>query len=96
MHAPTPRTTTDGRPGRRPRHHCTPDDGVTIRGAGRWHSTLLSHHLIDRPNGGGNVKLYDFAVIGEVTERNDQSPDNFVNGSLGPNSIVSGLWLRRR
>jgi len=69
-------------------------DGVTIRGAGRWHSTLLSHHLIDRPNGGGNVKLYDFAVIGEVTERNDYSPDNFVNGSLGPNSIVSGLWLQ--
>ncbi|TDD62638.1 mycodextranase [Kribbella antibiotica] len=69
-------------------------DGVTLRGAGRWHSTLLSHHLIDRPNGGGNVKLYDFAVIGEVTERNDQSPDNFVNGSLGPNSIVSGLWLQ--
>ncbi|TDC18590.1 discoidin domain-containing protein [Kribbella albertanoniae] len=69
-------------------------DGVTIRGAGRWHSTLLSHHLIDRPNGGGNVKLYDFAVIGEVTERNDNSPDNFVNGSLGPNSIVSGLWLQ--
>ncbi|MFC9689389.1 discoidin domain-containing protein [Kribbella sp. NPDC056951] len=69
-------------------------DGVTIRGAGRWHSTLLSHHLIDRPNGGGNVKLYDFAVIGEVTERNDNSPDNFVNGSLGPNSIASGLWLQ--
>lgn len=69
-------------------------DGVTIRGAGRWHSTLLSSHLIDRPNGGGNVKLYDFAVIGEVTERHDESPDNFVNGQLGPNSIVSGLWLQ--
>jgi hypothetical protein len=69
-------------------------DGVTIRGAGRWHSTLLSHHLIDRPNGGGNVRLHDFAVIGEVTERNDYSPDNFVNGSLGPNSVVSGLWLQ--
>ncbi|GAA3569355.1 discoidin domain-containing protein [Kribbella ginsengisoli] len=69
-------------------------DGVTIRGAGRWHSTLLSSHLIDRTNGGGNVKLYDFAVIGEVTERNDSSPDNFVNGQLGPNSIVSGLWLQ--
>jgi hypothetical protein len=69
-------------------------DGVTIRGAGRWYSVLLSHHLIDRPNGGGNVKLHDFAVIGEVTERNDYSPDNFVNGSLGPNSVVSGLWLQ--
>ncbi|MFI5736337.1 discoidin domain-containing protein [Kribbella sp. NPDC051587] len=69
-------------------------DGVTLRGAGRWYSTLLSSHLIDRPNGGGNVKLYDFAVIGEVTERNDNSPDNFVNGSLGPNSVVSGLWLQ--
>ncbi|TDU89832.1 F5/8 type C domain-containing protein [Kribbella voronezhensis] len=69
-------------------------DGVTLRGAGRWYSTLLSSHLIDRPNGGGNVKLYDFAVIGEVTERHDESPDNFVNGSLGPNSVVSGLWLQ--
>ncbi|NOL40365.1 mycodextranase [Kribbella sandramycini] len=69
-------------------------DGVTLRGAGRWYSTLLSHHLIDRPNGGGNVRLQDFAVIGEVTERNDQSPDNFVNGSLGPDSVVSGLWLQ--
>ncbi|ADB29157.1 coagulation factor 5/8 type domain protein [Kribbella flavida DSM 17836] len=69
-------------------------DGVTIRGAGHWHSVLLSHHLIDRPNGAGNVRLHDFAVIGDVTERNDHSPDNFVNGSLGPNSVVSGLWLQ--
>ncbi|MFC0628048.1 discoidin domain-containing protein [Kribbella deserti] len=69
-------------------------DGVTIRGAGHWHSVVLSHHFIDRPNGGGGVRLHDFAVIGDVTERVDERPDNFVNGSLGPNSVVSGMWLQ--
>ncbi|MFF9205678.1 discoidin domain-containing protein [Streptomyces sp. NPDC014986] len=38
--------------------------------------------------------IEDFAVIGEVTERVDSSPDNFVNGSLGPDSSVSGMWLQ--
>lgn len=71
-----------------------PVDGVTIRGAGAWYSVLHSSHLIDQSSAVGNVKLYDFAVFGEVTERNDSSPDNFVNGSLGKNSVVSGLWLQ--
>ncbi|MFI6093009.1 discoidin domain-containing protein [Streptomyces sp. NPDC051218] len=70
-------------------------DNVTIRGAGNWHSVVRGSRFIDQssaPN--GKVGLHDFAVIGEVTERVDSSPDNFINGSLGPNSAVSGMWLQ--
>ncbi|MEV5976441.1 discoidin domain-containing protein [Streptomyces sp. NPDC052114] len=70
-------------------------DDVTIRGAGNWHSVVRGSRFIDQssaPN--GKVRLRDFAVLGEVTERVDGNPDNFVNGSLGPNSAVSGMWLQ--
>lgn len=70
-------------------------DDVTIRGAGNWHSLVRSSRFIDQSSAPtGEVGLHDFAVIGEVTERVDSSPDNFVNGSLGPNSTVSGMWLQ--
>lgn len=70
-------------------------DNVTIRGAGNWHSVVRSSRFIDQSSAPtGKVGLRDFAVIGEVTERVDSSPDNFVNGSLGPNSTVSGMWLQ--
>ncbi|MGW7075343.1 discoidin domain-containing protein [Streptomyces sp. NPDC054866] len=70
-------------------------DNVTIRGAGNWHSIVRSSRFIDQSSAPtGKVGLHDFAVIGEVTERVDSSPDNFVNGSLGPNSTVSGMWLQ--
>ncbi|MGW3318514.1 discoidin domain-containing protein [Streptomyces fungicidicus] len=67
---------------------------VTLRGAGHWHSIVRGSRFIDQASSSGNVHLKDFAVIGEVTERVDSSPDNFVNGSLGPNSSVSGMWLQ--
>lgn len=70
-------------------------DNVTIRGAGHWHSVVRSSRFIDQSSAPtGKVGLHDFAVIGEVTERVDNNPDNFVNGSLGPNSTVSGMWLQ--
>ncbi|GGX07119.1 mycodextranase [Streptomyces malachitofuscus] len=67
---------------------------VTLRGAGHWHSIVRTSRFIDQQSSSGNVHIRDFAVIGEVTERVDSSPDNFVNGSLGPNSSVSGMWLQ--
>lgn len=67
---------------------------VTLRGAGHWHSVVRTSRFIDQSSSTGNVHIRDFAVIGEVTERVDSSPDNFVNGSLGPNSSVSGMWLQ--
>lgn len=70
---------------------------VTLQGAGSWHSVVHTSRFIDQsisPGSPGNVHIKDFAVIGEVTERVDSSPDNFVNGSLGPNSSVSGMWIQ--
>ncbi|MEU6528783.1 glycosyl hydrolase family 28-related protein [Streptomyces sp. NPDC046928] len=67
---------------------------VTLQGAGHWHSVVRSSRFIDQTGSSGNVHIKNFAVIGEVTERVDSNPDNFVNGSLGPNSSVSGMWLQ--
>ncbi|MFL5998802.1 MAG: discoidin domain-containing protein [Streptomyces sp.] len=67
---------------------------VTLQGAGSWHSVVHSSRFIDQSGSSGNVHIKDFAVIGEVTERVDSNPDNFVNGSLGAGSSVSGMWLQ--
>jgi hypothetical protein len=72
-----------------------PVDDVTLRGAGNWYSVVHSSHFIDQTSATGNTKLYDFAVFGDISTRNDSSPDNFVTGSLGPNSVVSGMWIQR-
>ncbi|AYN38452.1 mycodextranase [Streptomyces dangxiongensis] len=67
---------------------------VTLQGAGSWYSVVHTSHFVDQTGSLGKVHIKDFAVIGEVTERVDSSPDNFVNGSLGPNSSVSGMWIQ--
>ncbi|OIJ93117.1 discoidin domain-containing protein [Streptomyces monashensis] len=67
---------------------------VTLQGAGSWYSVVHTSRFIDQSSSAGNVRIKDFAVIGEVTERVDSDPDNFVNGSLGPNSSVSGMWIQ--
>ncbi|MFF5523489.1 discoidin domain-containing protein [Streptomyces misionensis] len=67
---------------------------VTLQGAGSWYSVVHTSRFVDQSSSAGNVHIKDFAVIGEVTERVDSSPDNFVNGSLGPNSSVSGMWIQ--
>ncbi len=69
-------------------------ENVTIQGAGSWHSVVHASRFINQSNSAGQVTIKDFAVIGEVTERVDSNPDNFVNGSLGPGSLVSGMWLQ--
>ncbi|WP_328500744.1 discoidin domain-containing protein [Streptomyces sp. NBC_00457] len=67
---------------------------VSLQGAGSWHSVVRTSRFIDQSSSLGNVHIKDFAVIGEVTERVDSNPDNFVNGSLGAGSSVSGMWLQ--
>ncbi|MEU5317454.1 discoidin domain-containing protein [Streptomyces sp. NPDC021056] len=67
---------------------------VTLQGAGSWHSVVHTSRFIDQSSSSGSVHIKNFAVVGEVTERVDSNPDNFVNGSLGPNSSVSGMWLQ--
>ncbi|WP_443056119.1 galactose-binding domain-containing protein [Streptomyces sp. IBSBF 3136] len=67
---------------------------VTLQGAGSWYSVVHTSRFIDQSSSAGGVHIKDFAVIGEVTERVDSNPDNFVNGSLGPNSSVAGMWIQ--
>ncbi|MER5657664.1 discoidin domain-containing protein [Streptomyces sp. NPDC002131] len=67
---------------------------VTLQGAGGWYSVVHASRFIDQGGSSGGVHLKNFAVIGEVTERVDSNPDNFVNGSLGPGSSVSGMWIQ--
>lgn len=69
-------------------------ENVTVQGAGSWHSVVHASRFINQTGSAGKVAIKDFAVIGEVTERVDSNPDNFVNGSLGPDSRVSGMWLQ--
>ncbi|MEV7384518.1 discoidin domain-containing protein [Streptomyces sp. NPDC091215] len=67
---------------------------VTLQGAGNWYSVVHTSRFIDQSSSSGSAHINNFAVIGEVTERVDSNPDNFVNGSLGPNSSVSGMWIQ--
>ena len=46
------------------------------------------------PGVSANVKLYNFAIIGNVTERVDCDQSNAIGGALGGGSVVSGLWLQ--
>ncbi|GAB2890921.1 glycosyl hydrolase family 28-related protein [Streptomyces mayteni] len=69
-------------------------ENVTLRGAGNWHSVVRTSRFINQGTSPGNVHIRDFAVIGDVTERVDSHPDNFVNGNLGAGSSVSGMWLQ--
>jgi len=68
-------------------------DQVTIRGAGMWYSELHSNNPFNNGGVSGNIRLHDFAIFGQVSERNDNSPDNGYHGAFGSNSVVSGLWI---
>ncbi|MDT8912216.1 discoidin domain-containing protein [Amycolatopsis sp. PS_44_ISF1] len=69
-------------------------DQTTVRGAGAWHTVLHGNNIFNNGSASGNIKLYDFAVFGSVSERNDSSPDNAFHGVLGAGSTVSGLWIQ--
>ncbi|WNV84109.1 discoidin domain-containing protein [Umezawaea sp. Da 62-37] len=72
-----------------------PIDQVTIRGAGAWHSVLHSNNpFLNNGQVQGGIKLYDFAIMGEVTQRVDNNPDNAYHGPLGSGSVISGLWMQ--
>ncbi|WIX83124.1 discoidin domain-containing protein [Amycolatopsis carbonis] len=69
-------------------------DQTTVRGAGQWYTVLHGNNIFNNGSASGNIKLYDFAVFGSVSERNDSSPDNAFHGVLGTGSVVSGLWIQ--
>ncbi|GAB3166410.1 glycosyl hydrolase family 28-related protein [Amycolatopsis stemonae] len=46
------------------------------------------------PGTSSAVKLYDFAIIGQVDARVDCDQSNAVGGALGGGSVVQNLWLQ--
>jgi hypothetical protein len=68
--------------------------GVTIRGAGMWHTRLTGN--APKFHGHGEpVQVSDLAIVGQVAHRNDYFPDNAFTGNLGEGSAIERVWIER-
>ncbi|HCT81038.1 MAG TPA: mycodextranase [Micromonosporaceae bacterium] len=75
-------------------------DNVTITGAGSWHSIVRGDGVgfygrWAEDGGSHNVRLSDFAIIGNVRDRQDHLQLNGIGGALGGGSIVERLYIQR-
>ncbi|GLY16622.1 hypothetical protein Kisp01_36370 [Kineosporia sp. NBRC 101677] len=74
-------------------------DGVTVAGAGPWHSVLTGTGVgvygkyVGEGGPSTNVTLRDFAILGEVKERNDSAQVNAIGGAMS-NSVVDNVWMQ--
>ena len=73
-------------------------DQVTVRGAGPWYSVTAGDRIgwYGRDAGAGgsrNVTLADFAIMGEVKERNDGDQVNAIGGALS-DTTVTNVWMQ--
>ncbi|MBC6465710.1 discoidin domain-containing protein [Actinomadura alba] len=74
-------------------------DNVTLRGAGPWYSVLGGNRVgvygkyVADGGPSRNVQLRDFAIMGEVTERNDGDQVNAIGGAMS-DSVVSNVWMQ--
>jgi hypothetical protein len=74
--------------------HLTIDKG-TIEGAGDWYSQLRTNELIDNTSAvAGPVNLSGVAILGATVGRHDDSTANAIDGSLGSNWTVDGIWIQ--
>ncbi|MEN3308349.1 MAG: hypothetical protein V7603_4551 [Micromonosporaceae bacterium] len=71
-------------------------NNVTIKGAGMWRSTVVGaapgFYGNYAPNASTGVHLADFAIFGDVQERNDGAQVNGIGGALN-NSTVDRVWI---
>lgn len=67
------------------------DSGVSVKGAGIWHSTLSGNYAGFYLRG-GNVTLSDFKISGSDIIRDDYNGLTAVEGN-GTNSVISNLWI---
>jgi hypothetical protein len=71
-------------------------NNITIRGAGMWHSTVTGQspgfYGNYAPNASSGIHLADFAIFGNVQERNDADQVNGIGGSMN-NSTVDRVWI---
>ncbi|MDH6213466.1 choice-of-anchor D domain-containing protein [Streptomyces pseudovenezuelae] len=71
-------------------------NNVTIAGAGMWHSTVIGtapgFYGNSAPSASTNVRLQNFAIFGNVQERDDSAQVNGIGGAMS-NSTVSSVWI---
>ena len=71
-------------------------NNVTIAGAGMWYSTVTGtapgFYGNSAPNPSTNVHLQNFAIFGNVQQRDDSAQVNGIGGAMS-NSIVSNIWI---
>ena len=71
-------------------------NNVTIAGAGMWYSTVTGtapgFYGNSAPNPSTNVHLSNFAIFGDVQQRDDSAQVNGIGGALS-NSSVSNIWV---
>jgi hypothetical protein len=71
-------------------------NNVTIAGAGMWYSTITGtapgFYGNSAPNPSANVHLQNFAISGNVQERNDSAQVNGIGGAMS-SSTVSNIWI---
>lgn len=65
---------------------------VTIRGAGMWYSTIHGYYARFNCMGNG-CRYYDFAILGETIDRDDESPENGFNNGAGTGSHLENIWV---
>ncbi len=71
-------------------------NNVTIAGAGMWYSTITGtapgFYGNSAPSPSTNVHLQNFAILGNVQERNDSAQVNGIGGAMS-SSTVSNIWI---
>ena len=71
-------------------------NNVTIKGAGMWRSRVIGaapgFYGGYVPNASSGIHLADFAIFGDVRERNDADQVNGIGGAMN-NSTVDRVWI---
>ena len=71
-------------------------NNVTVAGAGMWYSTVTGtapgFYGNSAPNPSTSVHLQNFAIMGNVQQRDDSAQVNGIGGAMS-NSTVSSIWI---
>jgi hypothetical protein len=71
-------------------------NNVTVAGAGMWYSTVTGaapgFYGNSAPSPSTNVHLQNFAIFGNVQDRDDNAQVNGIGGAMS-NSTVSNIWI---
>jgi hypothetical protein len=66
--------------------------GLTVRGAGMWRSSIVGFNAQFDCWGTGGCKFYDFGLFGDTLARDDKSPETGFRGNL-TNSVIQNVWI---